>query len=104
MGYRSEVIVAFKSDFYEENKTLIDKLTAYCDKAFVKNKINYFVWDYVKWYDTYPEVCALEKFISDNSDTKAALARMGEDIGDVEFLNDPGSLGIRFHREFSIDS
>lgn len=103
MGYRSQVIVAIKSKLYETEKDKVNKLTSDCDNKLVKDGVVYFIWDSVKWYDTYPEVAEIQEFIA-NNEKSSAFARVGEDINDIEFLNDPYELGITINRVLTIDT
>jgi hypothetical protein len=103
MGYRSQVIVAIKSKLYESHKDKVNRLTSDCDNKLVKNGVVYFTWDSVKWYDIYPEVAEIQEFIA-NNEKSSALARVGEDINDIEFLNDPYEFFITLNRELTIDT
>ena len=103
MGYRSQVIVAVETNLYKINKELIDRLTSDCDTRRSTKEVIYFTWDWVKWYDTYPEVIELQEFINSN-EKQSALARMGEDADDFDFLNDPESFDIHYKRELSIEA
>jgi Fe-S-cluster formation regulator IscX/YfhJ len=50
--------------------------------------------DWLKWYDDYPIVIAVRKYLRDLDPTEYRFIRIGEDINDVE---DHGELYDPFH-------
>ena len=106
MGYRSEVVLVVGKEVMPQFMVTMAK----CPEARAmcwgdaERAMNYaeegsilFRWDYVKWYDSYEEVRAIEDFmdwcegedIDVDGDTHAAMdffrfVRVGEDVEDVE--------------------
>lgn len=99
MGYRSQVIFGVRKDHREvidkvlEEHDLTDNFKWY-EKTYehieysdcgmkVKNTEYWIVWigDYLKWYDGYPDVDAVNRIISDYSELndKTFMVCMGED-------------------------
>ena len=54
----------------------------------------YLNWEYVKWYDGYPEVQQVEAFLSfleeNNRQNEFAFFRLGEEYGDAESRGNSG--------------
>ena len=114
MGYRSEVVLAVDKKLMpeflahlatsDEAKTMVfadhDHLDQdYCDEGHLL-----VTWNGIKWYESYPEVNVIEKFISemDEDEDKSEMfkfVRIGEDYDDVE---DRG-YGFDIHVNRSID-
>ena len=98
MGYCSEVALAIaKEDCkylkgkMKENKELKDFLKM----AEIKKSNNAIVisWDWIKWYDEFPEVQAIKDFmyyLSDN-DRPYRFIRIGEENDDIEVETNYGN-------------
>ncbi len=41
-------------------------------------------WNYVKWYDSYPDVDFVTGFLRELDDEDFLFIRVGEDVGDIE--------------------
>lgn len=82
MGYRSKVVIGMTRKFYNEHKEQVTKLLEHSEVIDNIDKL-YFVYDYIKWYSSYPEVANIIDFVSSNSDD-ICLLRLGEELGDVE--------------------
>ena len=87
MGYLSEVAITVPNEAFKE---LIEKAKAENSEAyeFIKNgsvyqtdKYTTMHFDWVKWYDGYPEVQFVEAFIRD---VPYVFKRVGEDYDDTE--------------------
>ena len=97
MGYRSQIALAIaKEDCkylkgkMKENKELKDFLKM----AEIKKSNNAIVisWDWIKWYDEFPEVRAIKDFmyyLSDN-DRPYRFIRIGEENDDTEIETNYG--------------
>ena len=90
MGYRSDVYLRFAEPIVEVidaarklddnlDKMLSDGEAERTDK--VKTD---FHWEYTKWYDTYPEVQAVENLLEMLQDDDYGFIRLGEEEGDIE--------------------
>ena len=91
MGYRSEVAIAMRKEDYEllkgfdkENKNLMELLDIAEVKEF--DGVTVIRWDWLKWYDSFSEVQAIEEFLGKLSDEDKPyrFIRLGEDIEDTE--------------------
>ena len=95
MGYRSSIHLGINSTALEEWLTHL----ATNPKAFeiiegavggmIRAKYGvYLNWEYVKWYNSYPEVKQVEAFLSKlenlDRDDEFSFLRLGEEFGDVE--------------------
>jgi hypothetical protein len=62
-----------------------------------KNEYVAMYWDYVKWYEEYPEVKAIVNYLNSISDTsgdpEVCFIRVGEDFGDCDKFGNGDVLG-----------
>ncbi len=113
MGYRSEVLIAFKAKhikrFLEEvvftkSKELFDnwcEISTEFEDPDDENGI-LFHWDSIKWYDSYDSVNAVMAFIhnlpDDEGQTDYYYIRIGEEPSDVElegyWWDNPFEIGL----------
>ena len=92
MGYRSEVAIRCQDKAYEMFEKAWGEFTP--DKIFHQEDDHLIYWDWVKWYEDYPDISAIEKVMSklDEVDNDEAIEnktgyrfmRLGEDDADVE--------------------
>lgn len=88
MGYTSDVVFAVTKECWNKKSTpTLKKAVQDCDEVSEKLENYYFAWNCVKWYSDYPNVKAIEAFISDNPE-ETALIRIGEDRNDIEEVGD----------------
>ena len=93
MGYRSEVYLRIAEPLVE----VVDaarKLDENLDKmlsegATLGKEKTDFTWEYTKWYDTYPEVQAVENLLDMLQDDDYGFIRVGEEEGDIESKGTP---------------
>lgn len=109
MGYRSDIrIVMYKEDynrFIERAKENLKELTddenilndsilthidIYTDinTEYYKNQV-YFGWNYLKWYEGYPEIEAVNKALEELEENGKGYVfeRLGEDYNDYEEID-----------------
>jgi|TARA_R110000824_G_scaffold185997_16_gene367173 hypothetical protein len=74
MGYRSEVVLAVSKKMVPHFLTVlaehesVRRLVHDCDtldKDYLDEGAMLMYWDHIKWYESYPEIAAIEKFIDD---------------------------------------
>lgn len=116
MGYRSDVLVGIDKEKYAERMLLDggipqDLALKHAEKADVQGRtILYWFFGYNKWYDSYPEVKAVNQFVEDLAGefdelsaeeqkarrwvNYAGLLRIGEEDTDIDSIGDPYSLDI----------
>ncbi len=90
MGYRSEVYLRISEPIVE----VVDaarKLDATLDEMLsgAEDGKTDFYWEHTKWYDSYPEVRAVESFLEMLQDDDYGFVRLGEEEGDIERKGDP---------------
>ena len=109
MGYRSQVVMAISKELIpflllatskcKETEELVFKY-GNLDRNYENDKSWLLVWDGIKWYEGYPDIDAIEKFIDDaesgdwaitnddgqdvHSEELFRFVRVGEEHGDVE--------------------
>jgi len=90
MGYRSEVYLRIAEPLVEvvdaarkldEN---LDKMLSVAEVERVDEAKTDFHWEYTKWYDTYPEVRAVESLLDMLQDDDYGFIILGEEQGDIE--------------------
>lgn len=93
MGYRSEVTLTMYEKDYKEllrqaikerNNDVVD-LIKYAG-LYRKNDVITMHWDWVKWYEEYPDIKFVMDFILLN-DVHYSFKRVGEETGDIEELS-----------------
>ena len=90
MGYRSEVSLELKKETNDLFQALyaqkfpedIEFLSSSIEKE--TDKATLYFWDHIKWYDTYPEVSFITKFISELDENDYRFVRLGEEYEDNE--------------------
>ena len=99
MGYRSEVVLAVDKKLMpeflahlatnDEAKTMVFADHCHLDQDYCDEGHLLVTWNSIKWYESYPEVNVIEKFISEMEEAadKSEMfkfVRIGEDYDDVE--------------------
>jgi hypothetical protein len=106
MGYRSEVLLALKPDaqavlstIVARGGTIVDMLNEDTNEIdeWEDGSIIY-SWSDIKWYDSYPEVAAIEELISrleeNDMDESYRFVRIGEDTDDNDVRGYGFEIGI----------
>ena len=114
MGYRSQVVLAISKHLTPfltlatsqnaEAQSLVFKDADTFNRDYGQDKSWLFVWDHIKWYDSFEEVQTICKFIDEavcdeyqfeDDDGNAGASsehirfvRVGEESGDIEMLGD----------------
>jgi len=110
MGYRSQVVLAISKELIpflmlatsknKEAEALVFQHADKFDRNYEGEKSWLLMWDGIKWYESYPAVDAIEKFVTEaecdeynitDDDGNKVLSsdlirfvRVGEDNGDIE--------------------
>ncbi len=92
MGYRSDVAICLKKEDYEElarrAEELEDNIIAIADLVYFdeKNEVAIIRWGCIKWYNGYPEVDLVEKFLNelDEQGKPFHYINIGEELTDIE--------------------
>ena len=110
MGYRSQVVLAISKELIpflmlatsknKEAEELVFRSADTFDRDYGGDKSWFLHWDCIKWYESYPDVDAIEKFVSEaecdeynitdddgnevSSSDLIRFVRVGEDTGDIE--------------------
>ena len=110
MGYRSQVVLAISKELIpflllatsknKEAEALVFKDADKFDRNYEGDKSWLLMWDGIKWYEGYPDIDAIEKFMDDaesgeweitdddgnevHSEQLFRYARVGEESGDIE--------------------
>jgi len=102
MGYRSQVALAFDKKAFWKHVGEDIKHFKDCDLIQQTKENVTFIWEDVKWYDSYEDVGAvrgvLERIRDDEDytdDDHYGFIRIGEDDDDIERLGSPHEFEIR---------
>ena len=106
MGYRSNVAIKCQKGAYRKissNKEILEY-----DKLLTDGQEYIMIWDYVKWYDDYPEVIAIDCILKELDSIEDAydkgmaykFIRLGESDGDVEERTNSYDIDFYYLREF----
>ncbi len=95
MGYRSEVYLRIAEPLVEvvdAARKLDDNLDKMLSEGaeLAEGSKTDFSWESTKWYDSYPEVQAVESLLDMLQDDDYGFIRLGEEDGDIERKGDPG--------------
>ena len=108
MGYRSHVMLElakeqndifqalYTSKFPDDATWLFSCIENFDDEATLYN------FDYIKWYDTYPEVSFVEHFLNTLHFEDYHFVRVGEEPDDTEEKGDSEYYNLYIRREVSI--
>ncbi len=112
MGYRSEVLLAVKPDaaallstYIAKGGELASMLSEDCSEVDKQEDgCVIYRWNGIKWYDSYPEIAALEDFMSrleeEDMDESYRFDRICEDTDDNEVRGWGFEIGISRHIDF----
>lgn len=107
MGYRSQVAIAVSTENWKNAPMEVKQ--AVTDMGLTvesKTENTILTHDFIKWYDEYPEVVTITKWLaslSDDDNDNYGFIRLGEDDSDVETLGDPWDYGINYTRTITVD-
>lgn len=112
MGYRSEVGIKCREKAFELFRKAIIEQAFFPSKVYKNNSGEYTIyWSWVKWYDGYPEVSAIEDVMkilnkesyADNEEYGYRFLRIGEDQDDNEERENDYSLDFYIERSIYIE-
>ena len=98
MGYRSDVAIALASEAIALLKEKLEA-TKDADKRYLFDNPDHhatdndtgdelFRWNQVKWYDGYPEVDFVSRFLRELDSSSYLFVRVGEQYDDIELCGD----------------
>ena len=109
MGYKSRVAIVLKKEVNAQLKADIvmcvnghqQKIMNFLKSAEIHTKENgdvLYSWDWMKWYDDYPVISFIKKFLERADDSTYHYIRLGEENDDMEerghYWDDPFDLRI----------
>jgi len=97
MGYRSQVAIGITKKAFEKHVDQKTKPFEDCDLIYDSEDNVTFLWEDVKWYDSYSDVQAITKVIKEalaEDETSVGMVRIGEEAGDIETLGSPWEFEI----------
>lgn len=112
MGYRSEVGIKCREKAFELFRKAIIEHMFIPDEVYRNQYDEYtIVWSYVKWYDDYPEVSAIETVMRkldggsyrDDPEYGYRFCRIGEDPDDNEDRDNTYNIEFYIERTLSIE-
>lgn len=98
MGYRSNVVIAISKENFLEAMLKGNLPEVFTDKhtdTHIDDDMGYyFSISSVKWYDDYPYVREVSKFLEALEEGTWGLMRTGEESGDIEEMGEPYNFDI----------
>ena len=98
MGYRSEVYLRIAEPLVEvvdAARKLDDNLDRMmCEGQNDPDSKTDFHWEWTKWYDSYPEVQAVESLLDMLQDDDYGFIRLGEEESDIERKGHPDEYNM----------
>ena len=97
MGYRSDVYLRIAEplvEVFDAARKLDDKLDDMLKAAKDVGSDTDFYWECTKWYDSYPEVQAVENLLEMLQYEDYGFIRIGEDHGDIDTKGYPGEYDM----------
>ena len=100
MGYRSEVYLRIAKPLVEVVDAArklddnLDKMLSDGAEVGLEGNKTDFYWEDTKWYDSYPEVQAVESLLDMLQDDDYGFIRLGEEDGDIDRKGDPACYDI----------
>lgn len=97
MGYRSDVYLRVAEPLVEvvdAARKLDDKLDEMLKHGSCDGSKTDFHWEWTKWYDTYPEVQAVENLLEMLQDDDYGFFRLGEEDGDFDRQGSPSDYDM----------
>lgn len=112
MGYHSEVAIRCQDKAFEMFKEAWSKFKFIPDKIYHHKDDHLIYWDYVKWYEDYPDVSAIENIMSELNKLSNDEAiekkmgyrfmRLGEDDTDIETKDNTYDIGLWMIRKIDL--
>ena len=90
MGYRSEVAIKCEELAFEKFREVYKRVQFAPDKVYKDGEYFILYWDWIKWYETYDDISAIEGVMSkldlldDTTGYGYRFMRLGENDDDVE--------------------
>lgn len=98
MGYRSQVYIKLKNEHMPQLYSILLEHDLSNSSDFARDsEFSYVHLQDVKWYDSYSDVSAVNRFIEHLPAGQGAAIREGEDSGDVEYYNDTEAIDLYAH-------
>jgi len=87
MGYRSDLAIEFDDHHAKILKILCSQdgeLKQFIEYGIMDNDFRTLRFESVKWYEGYPEIDKMEKFLNEIEEESFHFIRLGEDFQDTE--------------------
>lgn len=113
MGYRSEVAIKCEKKAFEMFRETYNKVDFPPDKVYKDGKHFILYWDWVKWYDTYEDVGAVESVMDELNELQDLnngeetgygyrFMRLGEEDNDIETRENSWDIELWMTRKIDI--
>ena len=93
MGYRSEIAIAIDNDLITSE---FEQLLHDADLKQKHESYTLYMYDCVKWYESYTEVSEVMSFLNNLDDENFGFIRIGEELGDIELLGTPYDFNLNY--------
>ena len=101
MGYRSEIVIAVDPTVYDNASVSVKEAfkEIFDEPALEESDRIIFSHDYVKWYDSDPQIAIIENWLRSLDEAEYGLIELGEDLSDVRMEGEYYTYDIWFVRK-----
>ena len=103
MGYRSDITIALTQEVLLTQLVLPNEgytyLIEYTDDKFDKGNYVIYQINSIKWYESYPEIVSIVKFLDQLNDEDYGFIRLGEENDDIEYKGSPYDFDMYVNKE-----
>ena len=103
MGYRSQVTISITKKAFNENVGENIKDFKDCDLIRQTEDTVTFIWEHVKWYDSYDDVKSVMSVLEKIDEEDYGLIRVGEDSSDIESSGSPSEFSMYTATTLEVD-
>ena len=108
MGYRSEVAIKCEEKAFEMLRETYKRVDLVPDKVYKDGDCFILYWDWIKWYEDYDDISAIEEVMSkldrlnDTTGYGYRFMRLGENDDDVEIRQNNYDIELWMIRKIDI--
>jgi hypothetical protein len=111
MGYRSEVAIKCQPNAFEKLMSVCEETLMKPDSIIEDGDCRILYWDWIKWYNTFDEIIAIEKcmqWLDENHDPDSDdglgyhFIRLGEDGSDIDDETNDFDIELYYIRKIDL--
>lgn len=100
MGYRSQIAIAIDPSVWENSPDNVKEAFKEVFETPAREEAERIIFhhEYIKWYESCPEVATIEDWLKSLDQTEYGLVELGEDYSDIRFEGECYSYDLNFVR------